>query len=222
MRAVAQNYKIDDLAQPLPWHEKWGPATLSAIALYIGVCVMALSLIPNTIWAPEVAHITYVIGILGIWRYGWWFNHTIRALIYGRVVYPRMRDQAGEIWDGGWRPDELHFMMTTFREHRDITERVVRGIVDQIREAGVPGTIWLGSGDLYDEKVIEEHLRLIASDLDVTLRIVRQKPTGQAHRDFTCSPRDGACGDARRRSRHFHGRGFRDRAGGGAQMSAAV
>ncbi len=179
MRAVAQNYQIDDLSVPIPTREKWGPATLAKIALYLGICVMALTLIPNRIWDPEVAHITYVIGLLGIWRYGWWFNHTIRATIYGKIVYPRMRDRAARIWDGGWRPEEMHFMMTTFREHRDITERVIRGICDQIREAEIPGTIWLGSGDILDEKLIEDHLRLVASDLDITLRIVRQNLPGK-------------------------------------------
>ncbi|MEL6289057.1 MAG: glycosyltransferase [Pseudomonadota bacterium] len=179
IRAVAQDYRFEDFAHRPSFAEKWGPRTLFAIALYIAVCFMALNLVPNTIWDPSVAHITYVIGILGIWRYGWWFNHTIRASIYGNVTYPRMRARASEIWDGGWRPEQLHFMMTTFREHRDITERVIRGICDQVREAGVPGTIWLGSGDLYDEKLIEQHLRLIASDLDITLRIVRQNQPGK-------------------------------------------
>ncbi|MGI9406910.1 MAG: glycosyltransferase, partial [Hyphomicrobiaceae bacterium] len=179
MPSGSQNYEIEDLAETIPTHIKWGPDVLAKIALYIGVCWMALTLIPNTIWAPEVAQITYVIGLLGIWRFGWWFNHIIRATIYGKIVYPRMRKRAAVIWDGGWRPEEMHFMMTTFREHRDITERVIRGICDQIREAGVPGTIWLGSGDLFDEKIIEQHLRLIASDLDITLRIVRQNQPGK-------------------------------------------
>ncbi|MEO0620040.1 MAG: glycosyltransferase, partial [Pseudomonadota bacterium] len=178
-RAVAQDYHIDDLGKKIPQHEKWSFSVLLTIGIYLGICFVALTLIPNTIWDPEVAHITYVIGILGIWRYGWWFNHTIRAMIYGKIVYPKLRTRAAEIWDGGWRPDEMHFMMTTFREHRDITERVVRGICDQVRESGVPGTIWLGSGDLYDEKLIEQHLRLIASDLDITLRIVRQNQPGK-------------------------------------------
>jgi glycosyltransferase Alg8 len=38
-------------------------------------------------------------------------------------------------------------MMTTYKEHRDITEKVIRSICREIRDAGVPGTIWLGSGD---------------------------------------------------------------------------
>jgi len=179
MRAVTQDYVIDDISIPVPPREKWSPVVLAQIALYLGVCLTALTLVPNTLWDPEVSHITYVIGTLGIWRYSWWFNHTIRATIYGNFVYPRMRDQAAQIWQDGWRPDELHFMMTTFREHRDITEQVIRGICCQIREAGVPGTIWLGSGDIFDEKIIEDHLRLVAPDLDITLRIVRQNMPGK-------------------------------------------
>ena len=81
--------------------------------------------------------------------------------------------------DSGWRPKHLHFMMTTYKEHRSITEAVVRGMVTQIREAGIPATIWLGSGDKYDEDIIEDQLQAVGSDLDITLRIIRQNVGGK-------------------------------------------
>ena len=178
-RRRQQRFEIDDPTNRLSWRQKWSPDVLAKIAVYFGLCYLALTLLPNTIWDADIKEITYVIGILGIWRYSWWFTHTIRAFIFGRRVYPRMRDRAAALWDSGWRPRHMHFMMTTFREHRDITENVIRGICDQIREAGVPGTIWLGSGDIFDERIIGEQLRLIASDLDITLHIVRQNLPGK-------------------------------------------
>ena len=69
--------------------------------------------------------------------------------------------------------------MTTFREHREISEAVIRGICLQIREAGVPATIWLGSSELPDELKIARHLKLVASDLDITLKIIRQNQPGK-------------------------------------------
>ena len=107
-------------------------------------------------------------------RYGWWFTHAVRALIYGKIVYPKMRDQGREIWNAGWRPRHMHFMMTTYKEHRSITEKVVRSILREIRASGVPGTIWLGSSDRFDEDIIEDFLRREAKDTDITLRIIRQ------------------------------------------------
>ena len=119
--------------------------------------VVVLS-IPNAIFDPEVREITFTIGILGIWRYGWWFTHALRAWIYSDFVYPKMQKRGREIWDSGWRPRQLHFMMTTYREHREITEMVVRSVIGEIVQSGVPGTIWLGSSDRYDEDIVSEVL----------------------------------------------------------------
>ncbi len=174
-----QRYEVDDPAYWPSWREKWRPGVLAKIALYFGVCFVVLTLVPNTIWDDDVKQITYVIGILGIWRYSWWFTHAARAWVFGRFVYPKMRERAAEVWRRGWRPRHMHFLVTTYREHRDITEKVVLGICRQVREAGVPATIWLGSSDPYDERIIAEHLRLSAPDLDITLHIVRQNLPGK-------------------------------------------
>lgn len=109
----------------------------------------------------------------------WWFNHAIRAFIYRTAAYPAMREKADACWQAGWRPNHVHFMMTTFREHREVTERVVESICRQIREMECPGTIWLGSGDLYDERIIEEYLKLHGADLDLEYVMIRQNQPGK-------------------------------------------
>ncbi len=163
---------------PAGW-EKWNLTVLIQIALYICVCAIAISLVPNKLFDPEIRQVTYVIGFLGIWRFSWWFTHAARAVVYGRLVYPKMQAEGRRILDSGWRPKHLHFMMTTYKEHRAITEAVVRGMVVQVREAGIPATIWLGSGDQFDEDIIENQLKLVAADLDITLRIIRQNVGGK-------------------------------------------
>jgi glycosyltransferase Alg8 len=163
---------------PKGW-EKWNLHVLMQIGLYLCLCAMFLSLVPNKLFDPAVRQMTYVIGFLGIWRFSWWGTHWVRAMIYWYMVYPRMREMGEKVWAEGWRPGRLHFMMTTYREEREITEAVVRGIVTQIREAGIPATVWLGSGDRYDEDIIEHQLKLIAEDLDITLHVVRQNSGGK-------------------------------------------
>ncbi|MEM8837116.1 MAG: glycosyltransferase [Pseudomonadota bacterium] len=160
------------------WH-KWTPLVVLKIAIYFAFCLIGVLTIPNVIWDIEAKVFTLVIGGLGIWRYGWWFTHAVRAFIYGRFVYPKMRKAAQEVWDHGWRPRHLHFMMTTYKEHRTITEMVVRSIIKEITESGVPGTIWLGSSDRFDEDIISDFLLREAQDVDVTLRIIRQNVSGK-------------------------------------------
>lgn len=170
---------VDD---PTDWRgggAKWTLPVLLKISLYFACCLIGLLTIPNVIWDIETRQITLVIGTLGIWRYGWWFTHAVRASIYGRFVYPKMAREGQKIWDDGWRPRHLHFMMTTYKEHRQITEMVVRSILREVRSTGVPGTIWLGSSDRYDEDIIEDFLKREASDLDLTLRIIRQNVSGK-------------------------------------------
>lgn len=163
---------------PKGW-EKWNLTVILQMALYLCICIILMSLVPNKLFDPEVRQVTYVIGFLGVWRFSWWFTHAVRAEIYMRFVYPRMKAEGQKILDSGWRPKHLHFMMTTYKEHRYITEAVVRGIVTQVREAGVPATIWLGSGDKFDEDLIADQLKLVADDLDITLHIIRQNVGGK-------------------------------------------
>jgi glycosyltransferase Alg8 len=118
-------------------------------------------------------------GVLGVWRYSWWMTHWMRAIYFARVKYPRMRDDAARYWDAGWRPRHIHIQMTTFREHREISEAVVRAIVSEVRDAGVPATLWLGSSEASDEQKIARHLKLVGDDCDITLRIIRQNQPGK-------------------------------------------
>jgi mannuronan synthase len=165
--------------EPLSFMEKWSPAVLLKLTLFFAGCFGMLLTIPNPMYSAELGQVTYVLGILGIWRYGWWMNHFLRCKVYERVTYPKKRAQAAALWNSGWRPRHIHVQMTTFREHRAISEAVLRGLVQQIREAGVPATLWLGSSELSDEVKIANHLKIIAKDIDITLRIIRQNQPGK-------------------------------------------
>ena len=67
--------RLNDPSETLSFFEKWSPLIQLKLLLYFSFCFIALSLLPNTIWDPTAHEFTYVIGILGIWRYGWWLNH---------------------------------------------------------------------------------------------------------------------------------------------------
>ncbi|MEM9044036.1 MAG: glycosyltransferase [Pseudomonadota bacterium] len=159
--------------------EKWSPLVLLKLWIYFGICFALLLTVPNPLYDPDLKEITFVMGILGIWRYGWWFVHAVRAFLFGRFAYPTLRDAGEKAWEDGWRPRHLHFMMTTYKEHREITERVVGSIIREIQTSAVPGTIWLGSSDRSDEDIISDILRRRAGDHDITLRIIRQNVPGK-------------------------------------------
>jgi glycosyltransferase Alg8 len=180
-RAIAKHeyFNPDDLNKELSFFEKWNGFVWFKIFLFFSLIFIAMDNLPNSIWDPEIRRITIILGSLGIWRYSWWFTHAIRAIIYKRFAFPKIREKADKIWEDGYRPRHVHFMMTTFKEERDITQRVIESICSQIRDMGVDGTLWLGSGDIYDEVLIEKYLRLYANDINLNYTIVRQNIPGK-------------------------------------------
>jgi glycosyltransferase Alg8 len=177
MKGMAE--RLADVTQPLALWEKWSPHVQLQILLYFSSCLIALTVLPNTIWDPVAREFVYVIGVLGVWRYTWWLNHWIRAEIYARVTFPRLRRRADLVWNSGWRPRRIHILMTTFREARSTAQAVVRSICSEVRSAGVPATIWIGSAEAEDEQTLIEHFRLVGRDLDIEVRIIRQNQPGK-------------------------------------------
>jgi mannuronan synthase len=179
-RASNSVYPIDP-SQPLGPGEKWSLAVQLRILIYFSCCTIALCLIPNQIWNQDAGEFVYVIGFLGVWRYTWWMTHLFRAVIYNRVTFPRLRARANEVWACGWRPQRVHFQMTTFREARTTAEAVVRSICSEVRAAGIPATIWIGSSEAEDERTLINHFKLVGDEMgiDMELRIIRQNQPGK-------------------------------------------
>ncbi len=159
--------------------KKWTAAKVGQVGLYFAIAFLLLIHTNNALWDPEVKAITITLGALGFWRYGWWFTHVVRAEMFGNRVFPRIRRNADEIWNAGWRPRHVHFMMTTFRERRDTTELVLQSICREVRETGIPTTLWLGSGDSYDEDIMMSYLRQHGQDLPLEFVMIRQNVSGK-------------------------------------------
>ncbi len=160
-------------------YRKWGAADLFKLYLYFGGLFVALTALPNSLWDPELRQFTLLIGALGIWRYAWWSIHLARAKLYEKRIYPRLRAAASEVWVSGWRPGRIHFMMTTYKENRQVTEKVIASICRELRAAGARGTLWVGSGDAHDERIVEDFLGRTAGDLDLDVVMVRQNLPGK-------------------------------------------
>ena len=164
--------------------QKWTLSACAKLALFVATCAAIAVLLPNRIWddGPDGPRsFLAALGGLALWRYGWWLIHLVRAQYYGQVHYPRLAATAAAVWTQGWRPERLHFLLTTYRERPQTIKAVVAGICAEIRSIGRPATIWLGSKEDVDEAAFEAALRAHGIDLDIALKIVRQ--TGSGKRD---------------------------------------
>ncbi|MBO9476728.1 glycosyltransferase [Shimia sp. R11_0] len=175
--------RLRDLQTPIkPYWERWtAPHLIALMAVFVALFWL-LTNVPNRFVDPNAAHITVVLGTLGIWRFGWWFTHAVRAMIYARFKWPEMRRQADALWDAGWRPKRLHIQMTTYYEEPSITKRVIGSILGQIRRERIPTTLYIGTGSSYDETIIREFVETYAQDIPddlAELVFVRQNQPGK-------------------------------------------
>lgn len=162
-------------------HRRFRPpfGDIVKFGLLAGVVLTLYQQVPAAIWATEQMQLVMAIGAIGVWRYSWWFVHFARAQIYQRWVYPTVRRRAEELWNTGWRPRSLNFMMTTYKEHPDTTEAVLAGILREISDVGVNARLFIGLGDKSDEDVIENYLRIHANNMPIEVVFIRQNKPGK-------------------------------------------
>ena len=163
------------------FREKWNLRVVFGLAAYLSLIMAGVLSAPSRFWDDIGQRPMLAIGLTGLWRFGWWGTHLARALIYGRVVFPRLRAAAEEEWRAGKRPSRLHFMVITFRERPSTTRACIRSIFDEVRSTGLSATIWLGSGEKADEEPIAALVQTEAADLDLNLVVARQRNPGKRY-----------------------------------------
>lgn len=175
--------RLRDLQTPIkPYWARWSLPHILALFAVITALFWLISNVPNRFLDPMAAHITVILGSLGLWRFGWWFTHAVRAIIYARLKWPGMRREADALWDAGWRPKRLHIQMTTYFEEPSITKRVIGSILGQIRRERIPTTIYIGTGSAYDESIIRDFVETYTQDIPddlAELVFIRQNQPGK-------------------------------------------
>jgi len=159
---------------------KWNARFLFAVTAYASLLVIGTLSVPSRFWDAIGERPLLAIGLLGAWRFSWWATHIGRAVLYRRIVFPRLRAAAARVWRRGDRPARLHFMVITFRERPSTTRACIGSILAELRTTGLAGTIWLGSGEAADEPPVAALIEA-ATDVDVTLVIARQRAPGKRY-----------------------------------------
>lgn len=163
------------------WRKWSSRQILFLIGLLFGLGWMLVNL-PNRFLQPDVMHVSITLGTLGLWRFGWWFTHAVRAEIYHRFKWPGMRARASALWQDKWRPRRLHIQMTTYYEEPAITKRVIGSILGQIKRERIPTTLYIGTGSSYDELIIRQFVETHATDIPndlASLVFIRQNQPGK-------------------------------------------
>ncbi len=170
------------LPPPSPTPHRCFRLTLSgAVSVYIFIVIWftIAQNVPNTLWTDETLNAMIFIGFLGVWRYGWWLTNLVRSLLFGRIYYPIMRQHADLIWERGWRPEHVHFLMTTYHERPATTYHYLDSIVRELQREGLSGTLWIGFGAEEDFNVIEKWRERHRGEMPLNIVMVKQNQPGK-------------------------------------------
>jgi glycosyltransferase Alg8 len=148
------------------------------LAFYFGFWLILLLGFPGSLSDPHTHNGLLLIGAFGLWRYGWWTLNLVRSQYYGHVVYPELRRRANAVWRARWRPNHVHFLMTTFHEDPWTTCKCLESIVKEVRDEQLSATLWIGTGTAEDETVITQWLEE-TPDVFLKVMMVRQNQPGK-------------------------------------------
>lgn len=152
------------------------------LLLYITVLLAAAINLPKNVSIYYEDHPAMIsLGLIGIWRYSWWMNHVVRASIFSYIIFPRRRLKANQLWESGWRPKRLIFMMTTFQELQTTTEMVLQSILDECKQVPVPVKLFIGTGADSDECTIQNFFAKQQTTNSLEVIMVRQKMPGKRY-----------------------------------------
>ncbi|MDP3561529.1 MAG: glycosyltransferase [Legionellaceae bacterium] len=160
----------------------WNSNDILYFLIYLTILLIIALNLPKNEGIYRSDHTAIIsFGVIGIWRYSWWLNHVIRSVIYGRIVFPRRRLLANQLWDSGWRPSRLFFMMTTFQELQTTTNIVLKSIMEECNQIHVPIKLFIGTGTESDEMIIENFFKKQKSLTSFEVIMIRQKQPGKRY-----------------------------------------
>lgn len=127
-------------------------------ALYLGsavllvavarICLPQQRLLTNDITQPVGPLLT--VGLIGIWRWSWSACHLVRAIIYRRWQFPRLRRAAEQATP----PSRLYCIVPSYRMKQEVNAAVYGRLFEQIAAYGVPSIVVALITDPADAHVI--------------------------------------------------------------------
>jgi glycosyltransferase Alg8 len=152
--------------------------SVGAHVLYVVAVAAFAAALPKEAYGAVSAGVIGTIGFLAMWRYGWGLLHFIRALIYRRSVFPRMRQASDAVVEQD--PPHAYLLVTTFRIDSAVTTRVYKAAFKAALAAPGKATIVASVVEAGDQRLVKALFHAICGDQDkVDLVVVRIAGTGK-------------------------------------------
>jgi glycosyltransferase Alg8 len=135
-------------------------------------------LLPERLFDPYQQKLIFALGVVGIWRYGWFISNIIRSLIYRKRKFPLLRqeeEKAGDEID----PEHVFLLVTTFRIGTHVSAEVYRAVIKEAINCGYNTTIIASIVEVSEEKLVRDMFLLMNPPERVKLVISRIKGSGK-------------------------------------------
>lgn len=138
----------------LPFHQErsgWHSA-FAGWLLWAGLLVGLVRLLPQALPWPDPASTLLAFGAIGVWRWSWGGTHLVRAFVYSRLVFPRVRRLA----DRAAPPSALYVVVTSYRLPQPVNAAVYGRLFNEIAGLAVPTVVVACVSDHADAIVVED------------------------------------------------------------------
>ncbi|MEM1226143.1 MAG: glycosyltransferase [Planctomycetota bacterium] len=115
-----------------------------------------------------------VIGLLGMFRYGWLLTHCVRAAVYEHYMYPKIRFQADQLPADQRLPQRVFFIIPTAGEKPEVSRKMLGSVLDEATTITSEVIIVVNAGSQADEEIFQDLLSERSAVPNVTVRYVRQ------------------------------------------------
>jgi len=127
------------------------------LSIYLLVLIALAYQLPAEWWDAASPEYLFLIGAIGLWRYGWGAVNVVRGLIYMRIVFPRMRRRVERAGPASM-PSHNFLLVTSFRIDGETTRRVYESVIAEAVRSGLRCTVIASiveMGDHHGQRLVE-------------------------------------------------------------------
>ncbi len=144
-----------------------------------GVIALLASSIDAVYFDPDHKKFIFLIGAIGLWRYGNATVHYLRGMYFLHWKFPRMRKAVDAMGDS-LLPSHMYMVVTSFRIPPETTYKVYKSVFKECQRMSIPVTVIISIVEKGDERLIREIMQNEVDDSStVDLVIVRARGTGK-------------------------------------------
>ncbi|MEM6364208.1 MAG: glycosyltransferase [Planctomycetota bacterium] len=143
------------------------------VAAYVLLIVVIFVSLPEKAQRIPLESVA-VLGIIGLFRYGWVLTHCVRALLYEHVMYPKLRFQADELPEAMKCPSKVYFIIPTSGEKPDVSKKMLASVLDEAATITSQVIIVVNAGSTEDDVIFKSLIDERPSLPNVEVRYLRQ------------------------------------------------